>query len=222
MNTQDGDRWHLYNIMCNYGDILPTKFSCNPKKMLAEIEPFADKWKKFNPGKPHILRDGLSVTSIDGGFDGNDLDSLKDVMERTGEIHYEASYTTLTPTYEASEELRSLVDPWKEWIARSHFIRLPPGGYFPTHCDGDRVNDPEVFRIIVPVQNVNPPTFNFLMGGGPTMEVIYWNQGVAYFMNTHKPHTLFNNSVSTDSIWLIMNVKVCHESVLAQKFAVYT
>ncbi len=222
MNTQDGDRWHLYNIMCNYGDILPTKFSCDTNKIMAEIEPFADKWKKFNPGKPHILRDGLSVTSIDGGFDGNDLDSLKDVMERTGEIHYESSYTILTPTYDASEELRRLIDPWKQWIARSHFIRLPPGGFFPTHCDGDRVGDPEVFRIIVPVKNVNPPTFHFLMGGGPTMEVIYWNQGTAYFMNTHKPHTLFNNSVSTDSIWLIMNVKVCHESVQAQKFAVYT
>ena len=66
--------WHLYNIMCNYGDLLPTKFSCNTGKLQKELEPFKDKWKKFNPGKPHILRDGLSVTSMDGGFDGNDLD----------------------------------------------------------------------------------------------------------------------------------------------------
>ena len=156
--------WHLYNIMCNYGDLLPTKFSCNTGKLQKELEPFKDKWKKFNPGKPHILRDGLSVTSMDGGFDGNDLDSLKDVMERTGEIFYEASYTTLTPVYHQCEEVRKLVDPWKDWIARSHFIRLPPGGYFPTHCDGDRVNDPEVFRIIVPIKNVNPPTFHFMFG----------------------------------------------------------
>ena len=99
--------WHLYNIMCNYGDLLPTKFSCNTSKLKKELEQFDDKWKKFNPGKPHILRDGLSVTSIDGGFDGNDLDSLKDVMERTGEIHYEASYTTLTPVYYKCEEVRN-------------------------------------------------------------------------------------------------------------------
>ena len=101
-------------------------------------------------------------------------------------------------------------------------IRLPPGGFFPTHCDGDRVNDPEVFRIIVPIKNVNPPTFHFMFGGGPTMLPIYWQQGTAYFMNTHKPHCLFNNSVNSDSLWLILNVKVCEEAVQTQKFAVYT
>ena len=82
--------------------------------------------------------------------------------------------------------------------------------------------DPEVFRIIVPIKNVNPPTFHFMFGGGATMQPIYWQQGVAYFMNTHKPHCLFNNSVKGDSLWLILNVKVCEEAVQAQKFAVYT
>lgn len=220
MSTKDG--WHLYNIMCNYGDLLPTKFSCNTGLLREQLKKFDNEWRKFNPGKMHILRDGLSVTSIDGNFGGNDLDSLKDVMERTGEVHYEASYTTLTPVYHECDEVKKLLDPWKDWIARSHFIRLPPGGFFPTHCDGDRVGDPEVFRIIVPIQNVNPPTFHFMFGGGARMEPIYWNQGQAYFMNTHKPHCLFNNSVNSDSLWLIMNVKVCEEAVQAQKFAVYT
>ena len=61
-----------------------------------------------------------------------------------------------------------------------------------------------------------------MFGGGPIMQPIYWEQGKAYFMNTHKPHCLFNNSVTSDSLWLILNVKVCEESVQAQKFAVYT
>ena len=46
----------------------------------------------------------------------------------------------------------------------------------------------------MPIKNVNPPTFHFMFGGGATMQPIYWQQGTAYFMNTHKPHCLFNNS----------------------------
>lgn len=207
--------------MCNYGDLLPTHYTCEPYEMMKEIKQFDDKWQKFNPGKPHILRDGLSVTSLDGKFGGPDLDSLKDVMERTGEIYYEASFDQFTPVYDASEELQNIIEPWKPWIGRSHFIKIPPGGYFPTHCDGDRVNEPEVFRIILPVKNCNPPQFFFMFGGAPTMSPIYWEEGRSYFMNTHKPHCLFNCSVWEESIMLILNIKVCEESVRAMKFAVY-
>ena len=214
--------WDLYNILCNYGDVLPTNIDCNSNKLIEELKPFEDKWKKFNPNKPHVPRDGLSVTSLDGGFDGSDLDSLKDLWEKTGDVYTESSFDVLTPVYDKSEELQRLVDPWKPWLARCHFIRFPPGGYFPTHCDGDRINPPEVFRIIVPIKYVNPPKFFFMIGGGATMQPIYWQAGKSYFLNTHKPHCLFNTAIEEHSLWLILNVKVCEESILKAKFAVYT
>lgn len=213
--------WELYNTLCNYGDVLQTKTTCNVQDLIQELKPYEDKWKKFNPHKPHIPRDGLSLTSLDGGFDGLDLDSLKDLWEKTGESYCESDFDTLTPIYETSKQVQRLVDPWKPWIGRSHFIRFPAGGYFPPHCDGDRVNPPEVFRIIVPIKLVNPPKFVFMLGGGPSMQPIYWEPGRAYFLNTHKPHCLFNCSVDEESLWLIMNIKVCDESIQKAKYQVY-
>ena len=55
------------------------------KKMLKELEPFKDEWKRYNPRKTENNRWGLSVTSFDGGLSGYpDLDSLLNYEQETG------------------------------------------------------------------------------------------------------------------------------------------
>lgn len=41
---------------------------------------------------------------------------------------------------------------------------------------------------------------------------LYWEEGRMYAVNTTKEHTLFNTS-SDDSIWLVINAKVCDETI---------
>ena len=54
------------------------------KKMLEELKPYDNDWKRYNPKKPNN-RWGLSVTSIDGGLSGiPDLTSLLDYELQTG------------------------------------------------------------------------------------------------------------------------------------------
>ena len=51
----------------------------NSHKVLKELEPFKDDWKRYNPKKAGNNRWGLSVTSYDGGLSGiPDLTSLLD------------------------------------------------------------------------------------------------------------------------------------------------
>lgn len=41
---------------------------------------------------------------------------------------------------------------------------------------------------------------------------LYWEEGRMYAVNTTKEHTLFNTN-SDDSIWLVINAKVCDETI---------
>ena len=53
----------------------------------------------------------------------------------------------------------------------------------------------------MPLRNVNPPQFNFILDG----KQLHWDIGRMYFVDTLKMHYLFNSSF-TDSYWLIVNV----------------
>ena len=55
----------------------------------------------------------------------------------------------------------------------------------------------------MPLRNVNPPQFNFILD----KEILHWDIGRMYFIDTLKMHYLFNNSF-TDSYWLIVNADV--------------
>tara|TARA_B100001057_G_C22729505_1_gene903164 strand:+ start:556 stop:834 length:279 start_codon:yes stop_codon:yes gene_type:complete len=56
----------------------------NSHKMMEELKPFNNDWKRYNPNKPNN-RWGLSITSLDGGLSGiPDLTSLKTYEEETG------------------------------------------------------------------------------------------------------------------------------------------
>jgi hypothetical protein len=44
-------------------------------------------------------------------------------------------------------------------------------------------------------------------------KTLYWEEGTMYAINTTKEHTLFNASVSSESIWLVINAIVCDETI---------
>lgn len=213
--------WELVHKIQAYGDVceMPNIF-CDADQILKDLEKFDDDWKKFNPHKPHILRDGLSVTSLHGELDGPDLDSLSDLWERTGISYTESDFHTLTDVYYESTELQKIIDPWKPWLARCHFLRLPQGGHFPPHIDGGIHETPSVFRIIVPIQNCQPPDFFMMIKTGIDFQTIPFKYGVSTYVNTMKRHTLFNAN-SEDSIMLIMNIRYTDESFFKFQQEVY-
>tara|TARA_A100001035_G_scaffold278782_1_gene278451 strand:+ start:2136 stop:2786 length:651 start_codon:yes stop_codon:yes gene_type:complete len=214
--------YHLDRILTSFGDVCElSSIRMDAWQCQEELEQFKDDWKKFNPDKPQILRDGLSVTSLDGKLTGYpDLHSLKDVWDKTGKSYTELDFNVLTDVYHKSPEVQKVIDPWKPWLARCHFLRLPQGGHFPAHYDGGRKGEPDVFRIIVPIVNCLPPTFFMKIKSGVSWDTIYWTHGRSYYVNTTKRHVLFNAS-GEDTIMLILNIKLTEEAVNLIRHEVY-
>ena len=116
-----------------------------------------------------------------------------------------SSFQTFTPVYDESEEIRRVLDPWKEDIGRSHILYMPPGGHFPPHRDCSHYEDKQfVFRIIVPLLNCNPMDSYFMYEDKP----VIFDHGKAYFMNTNKRHTVFS---MTECYMIVLNI-VCNEN----------
>ena len=69
---------NLYNSLITYGQKFPTNLYMNPQEVMKDLEDFSEEWKPYNPRKK-IAREGLSVTSLDGGLSGiPDLDSIRE------------------------------------------------------------------------------------------------------------------------------------------------
>ena len=67
----------LYNILTRFGNCYPLKIKHNVLNTINELNSNF-KWVQYNPRK-NIDREGLSITSLDGGLSGYpDLDSLYD------------------------------------------------------------------------------------------------------------------------------------------------
>lgn len=213
--------WNNVNIINSFGDFLPGKTSLSCTKLKEELSQYDSKWVQYNPDKPEIKRYGLSVTSLDGGLSGfPDLHSLKEVYDKTGESYDEKDFNVPTEIYKNSSQVQKICDPWLPWLTRTHFLKIPPGGYFPEHRDGGRTGYPESFRLIVPIQNINPPSFFFLLNNNGRYDTLYWDYGKVYFLNTNKRHLLFNAG-DTDSIWLILNVLITDESIQKLRMETY-
>ena len=204
--------WNLYSALNSYGDMYKLNSSIGTKKILADIETYKDFWQKYNPSKPHIPRDSLAVTSYDGSMKEEHNTSLSEHYHQTGNNIEESDFNQPTDLFKSSDELQKLLNPWKDFLARTQFIRIPQGGYFPAHIDGGRKFVPETFRLIVPVDNVNPPNMWWMLGDDTDYCPLKWETGNLYYLNTMKKHALFNTS-SKDSIWLIINIVTTEESV---------
>ena len=205
--------WTLYSQMQLYGDFLSCNYKVKPFELLQEIKQFDNLWQKYNPYKPEIKRDALAVTSFDGTNDPINFGSLKDITKATGKNLYEEDFKHFTTVYDNSPILQDMLKCWKPWLNRTQFIRLPQGGHFPPHIDGGTFRIPTSFRIVFPLQNVNPPDFCWMYGDDQNYFPLQWELGRMYYLNTNKRHWLFNAS-AIDSIWLVCNITTCEESVI--------
>ena len=188
------------------GDFYALEMWTPPHEVLSDIEKFKDKWSKYNSFKPQIPREGLCIINEDGvNKQGPALDSLLEWNREYNTNFTELDFNVSTPVYDETI-LKDFLAPIRQWCYRSHFLKLPPGGYFPPHRDKSW----ESIRLILPLFNCNAPLTRFMLED----RTLQWELGRMYFVNTLKEHTLFNASSDQDSIWLVLNYIVNEESVM--------
>lgn len=196
---------HDMSTLLLLGDQTAIDIWIPPNEIIDDLKQFDDKWSKYNSNKPDIKRDGLCIINEDGiNKPGPALESLLEWNKNHGTNYTELDFNVSTPVYN-NTVLNHYLDPIRQWCFRSHFLRLPPGGYFPPHRD----HTLESFRMIIPVENCNPPNTRFLIEN----DTLHWEMGRLYVVNTIKEHTLFNCTIDLDSIWLVLNVEITDDSV---------
>ena len=110
---------HLLTRIALYGDVLFLKFVLDYKKFEEGLKLYNDKWVQYNPRK-NIPREGLSITSLDGGFSGiPDLDSLKEYNDEHNVYIDEPDIKTKTPFYPYVE---SAIGKFKNHLGRTHLL----------------------------------------------------------------------------------------------------
>lgn len=197
----------LLQSLIQLGDFYGLNTTVNVYKCHGELEKFKNDWKPYNPEKGDLRRFGLSLTSLDGGLSGNpDLTSLTEHNRLNGTSLNEMSFRRPTAVMEACQTIRGLVEPFSDYLGRSHFLKFSAGGYFPYHRDSVGAVD-TTFRIFLPLHLHADRDFIFLLGD----QRIRLEPGRPFFINTLKEHALF--SFDDESIHLILNVHLCEGSV---------
>lgn len=193
MNTQ-----RALNRLHTMGDWLEMK-NFNSKKLMNEIEPYEMHWQPYNRRKPNN-RFGLSITSLDGGFSGiPDLDSLSEYNRVNNTNINNGDINTYTSLYDNSPELQKIIEPWKPWLGRCHYLKLNAGGYFPEHYDINKTEyDYDEIRLIGFVNNCDKHTLKFVYED----KVFESADGKLYFFNANKRHSVF--SMTDNCIMLVM------------------
>lgn len=183
------------------GDWLQMKsFSYN--KVLEELEPFSNSWKPYNLRKPNN-RWGLSITSLDGELSGiPDLDSLYEYNKRNNTNIKNHDINVYTDVYYQSPTLQQIIEPWKPWLGRCHFLKLNAGGFFPEHYDINKLdysyNDT---RLIAFVNNNDKYGMKFLYED----QLLNVSEGSLYWFNANKRHSVF--SMVDDCIMIVFCLK---------------
>lgn len=192
----------LYSILTRFGDYYPLRLDGKTTALIEELETKYD-WVQYNPRKK-IDRKGLSITSLDGGLSGKpDLDSLYEYYNETGIILKEQDFNKKTPVYKHFEKW---LDPFRDFLGRTHVIKLETGGYFPPHRDNKHSNI-DSFRLFLPLNYDSQKTF-FLLEN----KKMEFDNGKIYFIDTAKLHTLFHTG-DKPFYFVIANVILSQESV---------
>lgn len=154
-------------------------------------------WVQYNPRK-NINRFGCSITSLDGGTSGiPDLDSILEYNIKNNKNLHERDFSTPT---KFSEPFEKFLNMFK--VGRSHYIKLPAGGFFPWHRD----SDPETFRIIYTIKNCTQQSLIWL----EDTEVLNLNDNEWYFINTKKKHALF---AFQECVFAVFNVLANNQNI---------
>lgn len=202
--------FELQQALMMAGDYFGLTPSIDLGNLALELEGFAGDWKPYNPGKGDFKRQGLSLTSLDGGLSGvPDLTSLREHNFQNGTQYNELSFRRPTPVFDACPSLQSLLMPLRESLGRCHFLKFGTGGFFPFHRDSVGFRTDTVFRIFVPLYRHSPRDFVFLYGD----QRIHLEPGRPYFINTVKEHAVF--SFDEESLHLVLNVHLTEQSVNA-------
>jgi len=173
----------------------------NHKKLLKELEIFKLNWKRYNPSKPNN-RWGLSVTSIDGGLHGvPDLTSLRDYEIETGQVIHNHDINVTTPVYDHCEELQNLLEPWKPWLGRCHFLRMDSGSFFPDHFDINKEDYTYEEIRLVGFVNANEYQFKWIYDD----KIIKGRNGSIWYFNGNKRHSV--HSVANNMMLLVICLK---------------
>jgi len=197
----------MIHRLTQYGQLIELDITTDAEAMIAWANEFD--WVKYNPRKD-INRWGLSITSLDGGITGvPDLDSLYEYNKENKTGYNEKDFNVPTPVL--NKQIEEVLEPWKDNYYRTHFLKFGPGGFFPPHRDWNYSSvRADSFRLIMPLRNVNPPYFNFVLED----KMLHWEVGRLYFVDTLKMHYLFNSGFN-DSYWLIVNVDLNPDTVNA-------
>jgi len=190
-----------YNRLHTMGDWLEME-SFNSNKIMEELKPYNNDWKPYNVRKPNN-RWGLSITSLDGGLSGiPDLDSLYEYNKDNDVEITNQDIKTYTSVYETMPTLQKVIEPWKPWLGRCHFLKLNAGGYFPEHYDINKLDyNYDDTRLIGFVNNSSKYTMKFLYED-KLMEV---KNGSLYWFNASKRHSVF--SMQDDCIMIVFCLK---------------
>lgn len=198
---------NLYNHLTAYGTVFKLNLVLNDVNKFLNLTEQDFEYVPYNPRKS-VNRYGLSITSLDGGVSGiPDLDSLIEYNKENNTDYSERDFKTYTDVYNKSPELQTCLEPLKKHIFRTHILKLDPGGYFPPHRD-NKTTKIDSFRLLIPLRNVNPPMFSFIIDG----KIEHWDNGCVYFVDTLKTHYLFNTSFKP-SYMIVVNVDLNEETV---------
>lgn len=147
-------------------------------------------WHQYNPRKT-ISRYGCSITSLDGEDSGiPDLDSLLEFNQLNNTTFTEKDFKTPTIHSKPFQEFLSLFA-----VGRSHYIHLPPGGFFPWHRDSDNIT----FRLLFTIANCTQDSLIWLEDD----KLLQFQNMTWYYINTKKKHSLFSFK---DSYFAVFNV----------------
>ena len=193
----------LYDSLIRYGDVIALNYTLDFDKFEEGLAIFNDKWVQYNPRKEN-KRQGLSITSYDGGFSGRpDLDSIREYNIEHNLTLDESDFTILTPFW---PHVQRALDVFEHHLGRTHIIKMDAGGHFPAHRDyyAREVNS---CRLFIPVYNCNPTNNYFLIEN----KVVHFDHGRMYFLNTCKEHAVF--TTAAQSMFIVANIMLSEESV---------
>jgi hypothetical protein len=195
----------LYQNLTRFGNFYQLNTNHDADIFLNNIKQFDNDWKPYNKRK-NIPREGLSITSLDGRLSGiPDLDSLYEYNKENNTSITELDIDKPTSVYEYALPYFKDIAPY---VCRTHVIRLNPCGSFPIHRD-NKSYDIDSFRLFVPLNNCNPPVTYFILED----KILRFLRGYVYFIDTCLEHVVFNASESKPSTFVVINVKLCEESV---------
>ena len=156
----------------------------------------------------------MSVTSIDGKLHGvPDLSSLRDWEIQTGQVVHNHDINVPTDVWKQSPTLQAILEPWKPWLGRCHFLRMDRGSYFPEHFDINKEDYSYDEVRFVAFVKTNEYDFKWIYDD----KVIKGNSGSLWYFNGNKKHCAF--SFSDGTVLLVMCLKFDKE--LFQKMLEY-